>query len=303
MAWHARLMAEHGERVCIVAGRGSQTDARVEFTPVPEVDSRHPEVLQLKGELDAGHVPADFEPLVERIASQLRKYFDGADWVIAHNVCSLHKNLALTAALHRVSQNSTKARLVLWHHDLAWTTPRYRHELHDGYPWDLLRTDWPWAEQVAVSEQRQKELAALLGVPLERIQVIANGVDVGQFLKLGAEAERLYQQLQLNERAPLLLLPVRITPRKNIELALRVVAALRRQFEDATLIVTGPPGPHNPSNRQHFERLLELRRELQLEDAAHFLAELVDHAVSDETIADLYKLADLLFLPSREEGF
>ena len=63
----------------------------------------------------------------------------GCDVLIAHNVASLQKNLALTAALHEAYKMPGFPTLILWHHDLAWTTPRYRDELHEGYPWDLLR--------------------------------------------------------------------------------------------------------------------------------------------------------------------
>jgi mannosylglucosylglycerate synthase len=303
MARHARLMTEHGHHVCIVAGRGSQMDANVEFALVPEADSRHPEVLRLKAELDAGRVPPGFEALVERLRTALARHAAEADVLIAHNVCSLNKNLALTAALHRISRDSEMPRLILWHHDLAWTTPRYRDELHNRYPWDLLRTDWPWAQQVVVSEQRRGELAALLGVPPERIEVVPNGVDMRQFLKLEHETVELYERLHLAQAAPLMLLPVRITPRKNIELALTTLRSLRLRHPEARLLVTGPLGPHNPANQQYFERLSALRSELGLGEAACFLAEAVDHAISDAVVADLYKLADLLFLPSREEGF
>ncbi len=302
MAQHARLMARDGHDVCLVAGRGGQIDERTGFRQVPLLNSRDAEVLALKAELDRGRVPPAFEALAQRIQGELQPILDDADVVIPHNVCSLNKNLALTAALHRMSQRGG-ARYILWHHDLAWTTPRYRAELHEGYPWDLLRNDWPWVEQVVVSKPRRQELAELMRVPLDRIHVVSNGLDVGQFLKLSAETEALLDRLHLATAAPLMLLPVRITTRKNIELGLRVVAELRKQFENARLLVTGPLGPHNPANKAYFERLLALRAELRLDGAAHFLAEVVDHGIPDEVIADLYKLADLLFLPSREEGF
>jgi glycosyltransferase involved in cell wall biosynthesis len=303
LAQHAGLMTENGHRVRIIAGRGAQFDERIAFSAVPEVDSRHPEVLALKEQLDAGKIPDGFEDLVNRIASAIWGVIEPTDLVIAHNVCSLNKNLALTAALHRISEQHRRPRFILWHHDLAWTTPRYRGELHDGYPWDLLRTDWPWADQVVVSEQRRRELSNLIGVPEGRICVIPNGVNVGEFLQLGAETEGLRRRLDLSLAAPLLLLPVRITPRKNIELALRVLRELRQKLENAQLIVTGPLGPHNPSNLQYFEGLLSLRAELGMEPSAHFLAEEVDHSIPNEVVADLYRLADILFLPSREEGF
>ncbi len=191
-------------------------------------------------------MPTGFEPLVERIAAEVQKLVQGADRVIAHNVCSLNKNLALTAALHRISEDRSRPHFILWHHDLAWTTPRYRDELHEGYPWDLLRKDWPWAEQVVVSEPRRDELAELLGVPASRIRVIPNGVDVKQFLKLEQQTEQLRQQLRLSAAAPLMLLPVRITPRKNIELALRVLAQLRKSVPRGRAGRDGPARSAQP---------------------------------------------------------
>jgi glycosyltransferase involved in cell wall biosynthesis len=100
-----------------------------------------------------------------------------------------------------------------------------------------------------------------------------------------------------------MLLPVRITPRKNIELAIRVLEQLREHMPTANLVITGPLGPHNPKNIEYFEELTELRSELHLENSVHFLAELSESYLPDEVIADFYNLADALLMPSREEGF
>ncbi len=300
---HARLMADAGHSVRIIAGRGAQVDPRVPFLPLPLAASRQPELAAVKASLDAGRIPPGFDPLVTALTQALEPLTADLDVLIAHNVCSLNKNLALTAALHRLGETRARPRLVLWHHDLAWTTPRYRAELHDGYPWDLLRTAWPGATQVVVSELRQRELAGLLGLPPERIAVVPNGVDALRFLKLEEQTQRFVQQLNLLEAAPILLLPVRITSRKNIELALQVLARLRESHPQAALVVTGPLGPHNPANVDYFNRLKALRAQLGLPGAAHFLAELTDEYLPDAVIADFYRLADALFLPSLEEGF
>ena len=78
---------------------------------------------------------------------------------------------------------------------------------------------------------------------------------------------------------------------------------MRQDFKDARLLVTGPLGPHNAANREYFDRLISLRRELHVEEAVYFLAELTNSMIPDEVIADFYRLADLLFFPSWEEGF
>lgn len=303
IAHHARLMAGAGHRVRILAGRGDAFDERIEFIRIPQADSRHPDVQAVKARLDQGEIPSAFEGLVSELADTLAGILSHADVLIVHNVCSLNKNLPLTAALKRLQDNHPSPRYILWHHDLAWTTPRYRSELHPGYPWDLLREAWPGVTQVVVSELRRQELAELTGMPPQRIRVVPNGLDIPRFLKLEQQTVRFIEQLDLLSVEPLLLLPVRITPRKNIELALGVLAALRAEYPRAMLVVTGPLGPHNPANVNYYNKLLSLRRELNLENAAVFLAEFSAEFLPDEVIADFYRLADCLLMPSREEGF
>jgi glycosyltransferase involved in cell wall biosynthesis len=303
LAHHAKLMASAGHDVRVIAGTGDTFDRRVHFVNIPLLASRHTAVLDAKGELDNEVIPQGFPKLVREIKERLGQALDSVDLLIAHNVCSLHKNLALTAALHELSQEKENPKLIVWHHDLAWTSGRYQGELHPGYPWDLLRTAWPGVKQVAISELRRQELAALQNIPPEQIEVIPNGLDVAQMLKLGSVAAALVDRLDLLSAAPLLLLPVRITRRKNIELALRTLAELRKPMPQAKLVITGPLGAHNPSNLDYFEELKRLRGDLSLLNTAYFLAEQIEGWLPDEVIFDLYRVADALFLPSWEEGF
>lgn len=304
LAHHARLMAKAGHDVTIFVGRGESFDERIPVAVLPRLDSRHPDVMAVKGALDSGQYISTFDSLRDQIKAELLTGLRSFDVLIAHNVASLHKNLPLTAALHDAHKIRGFPHLILWHHDLAWTTPRYQDEMHDGYPWDLLRTDWGGVTHVVISELRRKELGDLLGIPKESIRIIPNGVDVNAFFKLEAQTIDFMEQLKLLDGDPLFLLPVRLTPRKNIELALGVLAELRRrEFPQAMLLVTGPEGPHSPANAAYKQKLLTLRNELNLQGAAHFLADLTSEFMPDAVIADFYRLADALLFPSREEGF
>jgi glycosyltransferase involved in cell wall biosynthesis len=156
---------------------------------------------------------------------------------------------------------------------------------------------------VTISEPRRAELAELLRISPERIRVVPNGVDPAQFYKLEEQTRFFTAELGLLDFDPLLLLPVRVTPRKNIELALWVLAELRTVFPHAGLVVTGPLGPHNPANLEYFAMLTTLRKQLGLEKPAVFLAEHSQEYLSDAVIGDFYRLSDALLLTSREEGF
>lgn len=303
LAHHACLMANAGHEVTILAGRGENFDERIKVRILPRLDSRHPDVMEVKSYLDAGeHTPA-FKKLRDEIKKELLEELKNCDVLIAHNVASLHKNLPMTAVLHESYKMPGFPILVLWHHDLAWTTPRYRDELHNGYPWNLLRMNWEGVAHVAVSGLRQEELAGLYGIAKETIRVIPNGVDLNAFFKFEPQTIGLIGRLNLMEADPLFLLPARITPRKNIEQALRVMAEVRKDFLKAMLLVTGPEGPHNPDNKAYRDKLFLMRDELNLRGVVHFLAEAADEFMPDEVIADFYRIADALLFPSREEGF
>lgn len=303
LAKQAEWLTRYGHQVRILTGRGQTWDPRIPVEVIPVLDSKHPDILQIKASLDSGYVPAEFSRMAERILMSLRTSLAGVDVLIVHNVASLHKNLPLTAAVHDLSQIPGSPRTILWHHDPAWTTPRYAEELHPGYPWDLLRTAWKGITQVTISAARQEELAKLFQVSPTQIHVIPGGVDLPEFLCLGPHTRLMVEKLDIATCAPLMLTPVRITRRKNLELALRILENLRQHLPDAVLVITGPLGAHNPSNEEYFNDLLRLRSRLHLEGAVHFLAEMKPEGLSTSEVADFYRLADALLLPSREEGF
>jgi glycosyltransferase involved in cell wall biosynthesis len=303
--YHALELTRAGHAVRIVTGQGEPFNPRVQVTVVPELGSRHSDVLAVKRQLDQGRVTPGFYALRDQLVTLLSGALAGVDALIAHNVFTLHKNLPLTAALYnyvttRLMDHTT---ILAWHHDLAWDDPRYADDVHDGYPWDLLRTPWPGVRHVTVSASQQCRLAALYGIPAEQIAVVPPGVDPARFLHWTDTTRRLVDELGWLNADLLFLLPARITRRKNVEMALRILAAFRaRTGFDARLIVTGPPGAHNPANVAYLQSLLDLRRDLGLQDAAHFLYEL-NVTPDDDTMANLYQWADALLFPSAKEGF
>ena len=305
IAHHARLLAARGYRVQVIAGQGESFAPEVAFLHLPEAGSRHPEVLAVSQELtDRGPTPR-FEALRTRLREALQQAVAPEDVFIVHNALTLHKNLALTAALHDLAEKGY--RIIGWCHDFAWLDALYIPVLRPGFPWDLLRTPWPNTRYVTVSEHRRAQLARLLEIPESDIAVVPPGVAPAQWLRLSPLTRRLADELGLWQAEPLLLLPARITRRKNIQFAIRIVAALREHFPNPTLVVTGPPGPHNPSNVAYLEKLRSLRAELGLERQVHFIYEHGEGGkpllLDDEAMAEFYALADALLFPSLREGF
>jgi len=307
---HSRLLAQAGYAVQVLAGRGQAFDPQVDFQLLTDLDSCHAEVLAAKAELDHGQVSQRFCRQRDRIETILRPYLAAADVLIAHNVLTLHKNLPLTAALYAllIEERCGPPRVLAWHHDLAWRRSQYAREVYPCYPWQLLREPWPGVTHVTVSEPRRADVAELYGIPAHDVTVVPPGVDPVCFGCWTDVTERIVADCGLLAADLVLLLPARITRRKNIELALRILACLRQQTAlDARLVVTGPPGPHNTGNIAYLQHLLALRQELGLTQAAHFVYEMgsaEQPLVPDQaTTASLYLLADALLFPTTEEGF
>jgi len=309
--YHASGLAALGYPIRVISGAGAAFHPAVTTIADPLFGSHEPTVLAVKRALDCGGVPADFAPLVETISERLRAALDGCTVVLVHNIHTMNKNLPLTAALHTLGQPPSALHLIAWVHDLAWTNAQYAAELHPGWPWDLLRTAWPGTRYVTISEQRRAELSTLIGLPPDAIPIVPPGVDVAALQAWPPTVQRLANQLGWLDAGWLLLLPARLTRRKNIAQAIAVLGALRALTGgDDRLIVTGPPGPHNPANPGYLAELRQYRAALGLDHAVHFLYEQADPAspalplLPDAvTLAALYRLADALLFPSEQEGF
>jgi glycosyltransferase involved in cell wall biosynthesis len=148
----------------------------------------------------------------------------------------------------------------------------------------------------------------MFGCSSDQVHVIYNGVDPAKLLALSDDGMALINRLDLWDSDLNLLMPVRVTQAKNIELALGVVSALKKRDIRPRLVVTGPPDPHDRMNMEYFQTLLRLREELDVCHEMRFVYEsgpspaeplIIDMPV----VAQLLRVSDALFMPSHREGF
>lgn len=192
--------------------------------------------------------------------------------VIVHNVFTMPFDLEWTRELLELTRTRPDIRWINWVHDVRWAE------------------QVPQAVHVAVSEHRRLEYAK---VTCDPIHVIPNGVDAAAVLGL---TERV-SALKLEEAGLVLLHPTRFVRRKNIELGLRVLAAL----PEAVYVVTAAPDPHQSDGMVYFAELVALAKSLGVRDQVRFLGE--SGTLSDDDVRGLYQMADTLFFPSTQEGY
>lgn len=306
---HARTLTALGHQVTVVAGKGEAVLPQVAYREEPLVGSRTESILEAGRALAQGQIPSNFETLVARTKAALLAHLSDCDAIIGHNLFTLQKNLVLTTAVYQLTCAGEGPPWVAWHHDFAWLRPQYQPELYPGEPWELLKRPWSGVHHVTVSKAQRDDLARLYGMNPEQIAVVSPGIEPTELFRCDETIGRLIDSWDLLEADCVFVLPARITRRKNIQLGLKWLAAVRdRSGWDARLIITGPPGPHNPTNTAYLEQLISLRQKLNLDQAAHFVYQANEETdspllLSYEELAMLYQVADALFFPSRQEGF
>jgi mannosylglucosylglycerate synthase len=307
---HAAALLAAGYPVTFIAGRGdvAALPAGAELVVLPELDSRHPAIAPISVALEHGEIVADFEDRAAQLTAILRPWLSQYDRVMVHNVFTKHFNLPLTVALHRLLDDKTIQQGIAWCHDFTWSSPNSRHKVRPGYPWDLLRAYRSDLTYVVVSQQRQQVLAEVLNCPVEKIRVVYNGVDPAAVLGLSPEGRHLIDRLGLLDADLVFIMPVRITRAKNIEYAMRVVAALKARQCRVKAIITGPPDPHETDSLKYFHDLQDLRRQLQVEVEFSFVFESGPNAaepnyIDSRGVGDLLRASDVMFMPSLREGF
>ncbi len=209
--------------------------------------------------------------------------------VLVHNIFTMPFDLEWTRELTAQAAAQPQLRWINWVHDVAAVNPQYA-----ALGWS---EPVPATCHVAVSEARRRDYLRATALPAEAVRVIPNGIDLAAVLGLSPRLAAL----PLWDHELVLAHPARLIRRKNIELGLRVTAALRRAGLDAAYAVTGAPDPHQADGVRYLAELRALREAENLGRAAVFLGEQAPLDAAE--VRGLYQMADALFFPSTGEGF
>lgn len=300
----ASLFHRYFHNVKIFAGVGKQfvPDYEVEINPL--LSSQNEAVLSAHKNVSEGS-DEELDKLADELYAYLTEVLRGFDILIAHNVLTMPYNLPLTLAIHRIAEEGELA-VVSWNHDSPYFYEDYDPKLA-RHPWTILKTPHPQISYIAISESRRRKFQELYGYE-NGIQVIPNGIDPIRFFRLDPATVRLIQEEHLFSEDFLMVQPSRLHPRKNIELSIRVTKALREQGLKARLLVTGAYDPHEYHTLQYYRKLKGIAAELKIEKDVLIMAEYTfksgERLNADRiTMRDLYLIADILFMPSLQEGF
>ncbi|MGH8924061.1 MAG: glycosyltransferase [Acidimicrobiia bacterium] len=146
---------------------------------------------------------------------------------------------------------------------------------------------------MASTPAEAEELLDFYGADPNRLCTSPPGVDHRVF-KPGSRAGAR-RRLGLGE-GPILLFVGRIQPHKGVEVTIAALASVQRRHPDTTLVIVG--GPSGPNGLEELNRLRRQAVALSVGSRVRFVSPL-PHGL----LADVYRSADLLLVPSRSESF
>jgi D-inositol-3-phosphate glycosyltransferase len=145
---------------------------------------------------------------------------------------------------------------------------------------------------LASTTDERGQLARHYDADVERVEVVAPGVDHRLFHPRGREHDRAALVSGDDER--LVLFAGRIQPLKGADLAIEAVAALH----DPRVVLLLVGGPSGAEGARELARLRTLVRELGIERQVRFVA-----PVPHTQLARYYRAVDACIVPSRSESF
>lgn len=312
---HLDFFVRRGYKVHLIYGSGGDYGStNVIEHRIPLLSPKSPEVIAVQEELlKKGEVTQSFIELKEKIKGDLREIMLHLDDNIIHNIPSMPFNFAATAAINELA-DELPTKFIFWIHDIASLRDEWRDRT-DSFPFTIFHHKNSNITYVTISNYRAQQLAKLsLGHNLGKIYIIPNGVRSEDFLRFDRFTKELMSKIGVGFQDLVMLVPVRITPRKNIELALSVAHELKHLMEGERklkILVTGPPDHQAVTmGVKYMEYLVQLVKKLSLEDDIVFCNKLLSYdRVAREgrivkwNIADVYTISDFVFVPSKEEGF
>jgi mannosylglucosylglycerate synthase len=289
----ATLMARAGHSVSIVCGDGKRFSDAIPTLVLPELNLTQGPVTQAQQEITSGYPGTAYFQAVNAVKKRLRPLFIERDCTIVHNVMTMPFHLAATQVVSELAEEGN--RVLAWTHDLAANNQDY--SLPRNRVFAMIRERQHGIEYVAISETRAREFRDLTGTSADA--VVPNGLDLSAALGLTTEVSGLLAEI--NSEEAILLYPTRILQRKNLGLALQILAALLEIDFRAWLFITGAANGYNPGAKAHFAGLKRQASELGVTDRVRWVNE--HFFVDDAQLRSLYLVSDALLFTTKQEGF
>ena len=305
---HAKILSESGFSVTIITGDGEEKNSEINLVKIPEIQS----ILKFNPLLyekiiEKGIIDDEFHLLVKTIQNKIEKYLNEQDVIIVHNMMTLIHNLPFNYYLKDYIKRNPDKKFIFWSHDQTYVEGETILKEKEGVNLNieekkLLLEPVKGVLYIAISNTFKELLCQVMQMPKDKVQVIPDGIDLKKFLEIDDSIWKVVKEKQLLSCFPLVLSPVNILYRKNLEFCLDLIFNLKKYFPDIKYIISGQVSAHR-KNKSYFEGLIKKINELNLVNNVIFLKDYFNRSLENSEIHDLYQLSDLVFFFSKGENF
>ncbi|MGV8025357.1 MAG: glycosyltransferase [Anaerolineaceae bacterium] len=219
--------------------------------------------------------------------------------IVAENILAIPMNIPLGIALSRYIKTEGIS-VIAHHHDFFWERERFSINCIP----EILEANFPPQDihitHVVINSLAQQNLKERTGIHAE---IIPNIFDFGkETLHPENSGKKIRRLLQISPDEIMVLQPTRIISRKGIELAIDLVAEMRKPAvleklsnKKAKLVLSHPSGDEGNT---YLEMLLKKAAVLHVP-----IIQVHDLFLGEIDLWDIYQAADLVTYPSYTEGF
>ena len=302
----ANILERLGFEVKIITGNGKRNNEKIEVVNIPEFQSvmNFNPTLQNKM-LKKGIFDEEFNRLSHLIEEKLNNNLSDIDTIIIHNMLTISRNLPFITAFNNYADKHKDKKIIIWVHDHMYIK---NNEIVTGtvkssdLEYKLITTPLKNAQYVTISETLGKNLIEVMSLNKSNFRVIPNGINIKSFLEIDDSIWNIVKDYGLLNKFPLILSPINILERKNIEFSLKLINKLKKYYPNIFYMISGKASQHRDT-QTYFESIFEMVNKLGLNDNILFLSKKFQHSLANSELHDLYDLSDVIFYFSKSENF
>jgi glycosyltransferase involved in cell wall biosynthesis len=302
----AKILAKLGYEITILTGSGKEIDPSIKLIQIPELQSIYNTNQALYEEIiTKGSTSQEFLELAKIIEDKITKEFESQDVIIVHNMLSLTHNIPFIYAFKKYVLNHEEKRVISWIHDhkyIGFDKVRIKDFSLPPDVNNLLTEKIDDVQYVAISNSLKNLVSKVTNLKSEEITVIPNGINIKEFLEIDDSVFEIFEKNNLMKRFPVILSPVNIIERKNIEFSLDILFHLKKVYPNLAFVITGKIS-HHKEGEKYLEMLNKKIDQYNLKNNVIFLNESIKRSLHKSEIHDFYSLCDIIFYFSKSENF
>ncbi|MFQ5821550.1 MAG: glycosyltransferase family 4 protein [Candidatus Heimdallarchaeota archaeon] len=305
----ARFLSQEGKKTVIISGKGEQFDKEIPVIIFPELSLENKPLQELQdqiinsGKVDHEKYDALSRTIQEKLEQVILEY--DIEVIVVHNIMTMHFHFPLVSAIHTLTERLENVRFFFWCHDGILLRNGFEH-LSTSFPWSELKRANPRVTYVTITEYRRDQFSDLLSINKDILQIVPNGMEspYDEFI------EKLMRKIGVDWDDFIIVSPVRIVQRKNLEFAIKIFAEIKKKIPNAKYIIPGNVERRGKSEDPYFKFLQDLIQSLDIDDSVLFIYPYISLKrrfsktdIEKWSIFDMYAFTDLVLLTSTEEGF